>query len=59
MSQTWCVKGVSFVNKRYTKEVPFLNKMVYKRVRVRVRPVEGGGGGDWGMEGEPLCIRFC
>ena len=33
------MKGVSFVNKTYTKEVPFLNKMVYKRVRVR----PGGG----------------
>ena len=33
------MKGVSFVNKRYTKEVAFLNKMVYKRVRVR----PGGG----------------
>ena len=50
-SQTWYVKGVSFVNKTYTKEVPFLNKMVYKSVRVGVRPVEGAG--------EPLRIRFC
>ena len=48
------MKGVSFVNKTFTKEVPFLNKMVYKRVRVRVRPVEGKG-----REGEPLRIRFC
>ena len=27
------MKGVPFSNKRYTKGVPFLKKMVYKRVR--------------------------
>ena len=29
---TWCVKGVSFINRRYTKGGTFLSKMVYKRV---------------------------
>ena len=28
------MKGVPFFNRRYTKGVPFLSKMVYKRVRV-------------------------
>ena len=27
------VKGVAFVNRRYTRGVPFLSKMVYKKVR--------------------------
>ena len=30
---TWHVKGVPFVNRGYTKMVPFLSKMVYKRER--------------------------
>ena len=34
-------KGVSFVNGRYTKGIPFLSKMVYKRVK----GLELGGGG--------------
>ena len=40
-------KGVSFVNGRYTKRIPFLSKMVYKRVK--------------GLElgGEPLRIKLC
>ena len=29
---TWCVKGVSFINRRYTKGGKFLSKTVYKRV---------------------------
>ena len=29
---TWCVKGVSFINRRYTKGGTFLSKTVYKRV---------------------------
>ena len=29
---TWCVKGVSFINRRYTKVGTFLSKTVYKRV---------------------------
>ena len=33
-------KGVSFVNGRYTKGIPFLSKMVYKRVK----GLELGGG---------------
>ena len=32
---TWCVKGVSFINRRYTKGGTFLSKTVYKRVRGR------------------------
>ena len=32
-SQTRYVKGVPFVNRGYTKGVPFSWKMVYKRVR--------------------------
>ena len=35
------LEGVSFVNRRYTKGVPFLSKMVCKRIR-------GGGGGKVG-----------
>ena len=35
------VRGVSFVNRRYTKGEPFLSKMVCKRIR-------GGGGGKVG-----------
>ena len=31
--QTRSVKGVPFVNRRYTKGLPFLPKMVYSRVR--------------------------
>ena len=33
------VKGVAFVNKRYTKGVPFLSEIVYTRVRVWSLPV--------------------
>ena len=29
---TWYVKGVSFINRRYTKGETFLSKTVYKRV---------------------------
>ena len=32
---TWCVKGVSFVNRGYTKGETFLSKTVCKRVRGR------------------------
>ena len=35
-------KGVSFVNGRYTKGIPFLSKMVY----IRVKGLELGGGGE-------------
>ena len=28
--QTRFVKGVQFINRRYTKRIPFLSKMVYK-----------------------------
>ena len=37
---------MSFVNKRYTKGVPFLSKMVCKRI------LKGGGGGS-GKVGGP------
>ena len=29
---TWCVKGVSFISRRYTKGGTFLSKTVYRRV---------------------------
>ena len=32
---TWCVKGVSFINRRYKKGGTFLSKTVYERVRSR------------------------
>ena len=32
-SSTWYLKGVPFVSKKYTIGVPFLPKMVNKRVR--------------------------
>ena len=39
---TWCVKGVSFINRRYAKGGTFLSKTVYKRVikgsNLRVEP---------------------
>ena len=31
----WLVKGVLFINIRYTKGLPFFSKMIYKRVRDR------------------------
>ena len=31
--ETWYVKGVPFVNIRYTKWVPFLSMFLYKKVR--------------------------
>ena len=31
--ETWYVKGVPIVNIRYTKWVPFLSKVLYKKVR--------------------------
>ena len=31
--QSWCVKGVPFVNGRYAKWVLFLSKLVVKRAR--------------------------
>ena len=40
------LKGVSFVNRRYTKGVPFLSKMVCKRIG-------GGWGGGGGKVGGP------
>ena len=43
------LEGVSFVNRRYTKGVPFLSKMVCKRIR------------GWGVERlvDPLRITLC
>ena len=41
------LKGVSFVNRRYTKGVPFLSKMVSKRIG------GGWGGGGGGKVGGP------
>ena len=34
-AKTWYVKGVSFINGRYTKGETFLLKAVYKRVEPR------------------------
>ena len=42
------LEGVSFVNRRYTKGVPFLSKMVSKRIR------RGGG-----RLADPLRITLC
>ena len=42
---------MSFVNRRYTKGVPFLSKMVFKRIR--------GGGGVGERLADPLRITLC
>ena len=44
---TWCVTGVSFINRRYTKGGTFLSKTVYKRV------IKGSNLGV-----EPPCVPF-
>ena len=42
------MKGVPFVNGRYTKWVPVLSEMVY--VRLRDWTLGGGGGGGGGVD---------
>jgi len=45
------VKETPFINRRYTKGIPFLSKMVYKRIM-------GWTSGWKGVEGEVYTLEF-
>ena len=43
-------KGLSFVKRKYER-VPFLSKMVYKRIQQQYEELD--------LEAEPPCIKIC